>query len=91
MDSLGHYILCDRYWEFLRLPSPRGLGIPPHIRKSKETALLLSDNLSSDLVIVLARGLYALYNTINALRFRSALAEHANFLSLMRAFAKRAF
>ena len=68
-DGMGHYILCNAYWSFLRAPRPRGMGIGLQIPRAKESALILSDSIGPDDRIRLALALYALFTCVNMTRF----------------------
>ena len=85
---MGHYILCNAYWSFLRAPRPRGLGIGLQIPRAKESALILSDNIGADDRIRLALALYALFTCVNMTRFGAMPAE-TNYNTLLRLLAKR--
>ena len=87
-DGLGHYILCNAYWSFLRTPRPRGMGIGLQIPRAKESALILSDSIGADDRIRLALALYALLTFVNMTRFRAMPAE-INYTTLLRLLAKR--
>ena len=87
-DGMGHYILCNAYWSFLRAPRPRGLGIGLQIPRAKESALILSDSIGADDRIRLALALYALFTCVNMTRFGAMPAE-TNYNTLLRLLAKR--
>ena len=69
-DSLFHYGCCGRYWEFIHAPCPRGLGVST-VKRSRDAAFLIASELDDSEVIRLAIGLYALYRTVNTVRFAS--------------------
>ena len=87
-DRVDHYCCCNVYWSFLRRPRPQGLGIQSE--RSKDTALLLNKSLSDEDVLRLAIGLYALYRTVNAVRFSEPHEAPSDFHRLLRMFAKQA-
>ena len=86
-DTLCHYILCDRYWQFLRAPRPRGMGIPDYVTRSRESALLLADNISNEDLARLAVALFSQYRTVNAVRFGNITTD-LEWTSLLRLWAK---
>ena len=88
-DDLRHYVCCSCYWEFLCKQRPRGLGISG-LKGCKEVALGLSKEIEDDDVVRLAIGLYALFRTVNTLRFSPAAPHCTDPTVLLRMFAKRA-
>ena len=76
-DALGHYACCGVYWQFVHLPRPR------------DAAFFIIPDLSHDDVVRLAIGMYALYRTVNFLRFGAAAGHSDSILTLLRLFAKR--
>ena len=87
-DRVDHYCCCNVYWSFLRRPRPQGLGIQSE--RGKDTALLLNKSLSDEDVLRLAIGLYAVYRTVNAVRFSEPHEAPSDFHRLLRMFAKQA-
>jgi len=87
-DSLKHYCCCNVYWDFLRahrINGNRRFGQ----QHSRETALLVAPNIDEDDVVHLGVGLYALYRTVNTLRFSvNSMDSHPS--TMLRMFAKRA-
>ena len=88
-DALGHYTCCRHYWEFVQAPRPQGLGIITACR-SRDFALLVSPKLNNDDAVRLAIGLYALYRTVNHIRFSRTDGVQLNTQKLLRGFARRA-
>ena len=87
-DALGHYACCGVYWKFVHLPRPQGLGLA-HVKRGRDAAFLMLADLSHDDVVRLAIGMYALYRTVNFLRFGASAGISHNVLTLLRLFAKR--
>ena len=88
-DDLNHYLCCSWYWQFVRKARPQGLGLE-YVSRGKDAALLLDKTLNDDDAIRMAAGLYALYRTVNHLRFSNT---HANFrftMKLLGKFSRRA-
>ena len=88
-DSVDHYIVCNSYWDFITSRRPRGLGIDGAAR-NRDTALLLSNALSDEDVVRLALGLYALYRTVNFIRFGCDAYMDVDTQKLLQLFAKHA-
>lgn len=86
-DSLDHYILCGKLWDFIREPAPSGLGLQG-CERSRETILLLAENLSDEAVIKLALALYATYRIVNLIRF-SRQADGIDIAKLLKLYANR--
>ncbi len=87
-DKLEHYICCSIYWQFVTAGRPTGLGVAA-CHRSREGALLLSPALVDSDVVRLAVGLYALYRTLNHLRFRQPQVDNICIVKLLLLFAKR--
>ena len=88
-DSVHHYVCCGTYWSFVADVRPRGLGLP-HVKRCKENALLISDDLAKEDVIRLAVGLYALYRTVNTIRFAKSDGDPHCPARLLKLFSQRA-
>ena len=88
-DSLIHYLGCSVYWNFLHTSRPSGLGLQ-NVERCRDNALLVSDRLRDDDVARLGIGLYAMYRTINHLRFNAKEGESYNCLKLMQLFSRKA-
>ena len=87
-DCLGHYVCCRVYWQFLCKDRPGGLGIRG-LKRSRDVAMMFSMDIGDEDIVRLAVGLYALFRTVNALRF-GVEGQLADPLTLLRIFAKRA-
>ena len=68
--------------------APLGLGLA-HIRRGRDGAFLMSPELKDEDAIQLAIGLYALYRTVNFLRFGTEAGRSHDVLKLLRLFAKK--
>ena len=88
-DDLHHYLCCGRYWEFVQQMRPQGLGATS-ARRGKESALLLSPDLTADDTVRMGAGLYALYRAVNFYRFSRQLPTHPGVKELLNLFARRA-
>ena len=84
-DELDHYLCCSVYWRFVHQARPHGLGLSG-VSRSRDAALLLDPTLTDADIIRLSAGLYALYRTVNFLRFSNI---PANTHKLLNFFARR--
>ena len=89
-DSLDHYMLCNKYWQFVTTRRPKGLGIPLAMPRSRETVLLLSDCLADEDAVRLALGLYSWYRTLNFIRFSGCSGANVDIPKMLQMWAKRA-
>ncbi len=87
-DGLGHYLCCGFYWQFVRKPRPSGLGLA-HLPRSRDSALLVAPELGQDDAIRMAAGIYALYRTVNHIRFSDTQFDGPGSLKLMKSFSRR--
>jgi hypothetical protein len=87
-DALGHYICCNVFWHYARMPRPHGLGLT-HVQRGREAAMLVSPSLAEDDVVRMAIGLYALYRTVNYLRFAAPADRPPDVQALLRLFGKK--
>ncbi len=87
-DKLEHYIQCSRYWQFVTARRPKGLGVAA-CHRTREGALLLSRALSEENIARLSLGLYALYRTLNYMRYNFTDAPGIDVPKLLMLFAKR--
>ena len=84
-DSIMHYCCCSVYWRFLCAPFPIGLGV--NLNRSRDAALMMTTSLTDADYVRLATGLYALFRTVNTMRFSSDALQ--NPAALLRIYAKR--
>ena len=87
-DNLMHYLRCSVFWKFVNADRPLGLGIKH--KRDIDIALLVSHRLNEEEVVRLAVGLYALYRTVNYLRFDVAARGEVDTMRLLQNFTKRA-
>ena len=88
-DALSHYGCCNLYWKFVATARPQGLGLNG-VKRGRDATFLISPMLQEDDIVRMAIGLYALYRTINFLRFAAAADTPYDVLNLLWSFAKQA-
>ena len=77
------------FFFFVRKARPQGLGLE-YVPRGKDAALLLDKTLNDDDAIRMAAGLYALYRTVNHLRFSNTPANFRFTMKLLGKFSRRA-